>query len=222
MTTVRTFPMFRSVDPQRDPPDKLRKRQSTKRRPGNVPFVVDNLWEWKRWKDYPDYPSRRFSVFASPRVELARQCGPTGGAVYRIDLVGEFKLCQVPGHADSKEHEECRSLPKKLLEGLGQEWLDGRLEQKEQAGKLWLPCLDPNEVEGLFDTVPRLRDMREDVWKAINYWEALALITDPRGILNLDGELFFEPSSRQGEGFILRAIGREPSQRGLSAAGPAT
>ena len=206
MITVRTM-IFRSVDPQREPPDELRKRQNTKRRPGNVPFVVDNLWEGKRWKDYPDYPSRRFSVFASPRKELAEKSGPKGGTVYQIDLVGEFKLCQVRGHRDSKEHQECRSLPKKLLEKLGQEWLDGNLEQKEQAGRLWLPCLDGDEVEALFDTVPSLRDMRDDVWKAIQYWETLDLIADPTEVLNPDGEMFFEPSRRPGEGFILRAIG---------------
>jgi hypothetical protein len=41
----------------------IRFRQTTRRPPGNIPYIVDNLWEWMR----PDsFPCRRHSVFASP------------------------------------------------------------------------------------------------------------------------------------------------------------
>lgn len=43
-------------------------RQITARIPTNVPYIVDNLWEWLRPQGMP---SRRHAVYASPSVELA-------------------------------------------------------------------------------------------------------------------------------------------------------
>lgn len=52
--------------------------QRTMRPPGNVPYVVDNLWEWKRPERCAD---RRRSAFGSPRADLARKSGPEDGIV---------------------------------------------------------------------------------------------------------------------------------------------
>ena len=41
---------------------------TTSRPPGNVPYYVDNIWEWLRPEGAP---SRRKAAFASPTPELA-------------------------------------------------------------------------------------------------------------------------------------------------------
>lgn len=43
--------------------NKTYKPHATVRPPGNIPYVVVNLWEWKRPLAFPN---RRFSAFDSP------------------------------------------------------------------------------------------------------------------------------------------------------------
>ena len=83
--------IFRCVIKKPDTTTKFRKAKNTMRPPGNVPYIVDNLWEWKRPKGYPN---RRYSVFASPKPSLASASGPEGGTVYRVEFEGKYKLCQ--------------------------------------------------------------------------------------------------------------------------------
>src|SRR5699024_1257198 len=95
--------------------------RTTSRPPGNVPYVVDNLWEWKR---PARLPCRRQAVFASPSADLARASGADGARVYEVDLVGEFAAAQTMGLDDSKFHPECRALPLLLQKQLGQTWIE--------------------------------------------------------------------------------------------------
>jgi hypothetical protein len=84
--------IYRSVKADPDPTTKLNGPKKTMRPPGNVPYVVDNLWEWKRPKGYPN---RRCSVFANPDPETAGKSGAAGGTVFRVEFEGEFNLCQL-------------------------------------------------------------------------------------------------------------------------------
>ena len=83
----------------------LQRPRTTLRLPSNVPYVVDNLWEFLR----PDHmPSRRYSIYASPTPELARQnCSGSdqgqGLCVYRLVIQGEALLAQLPVK-DAREH----------------------------------------------------------------------------------------------------------------------
>ena len=87
--------IFRSVKAKPGTTTELHKYRKTIRPPGNVPYVVDNLWEWKRPKNYP---SRRFSVYAAPKESNAKKSGPDDGTVYRVEFKGKYKLCQVQGY----------------------------------------------------------------------------------------------------------------------------
>ena len=163
--------------------------KKTMRPPVNVPYVVDNLWEWKRPEGFP---SRRLSVYASPSPTLARKLGTKGSDVFLVKFARRCKLAQVIGYEDSKEHPDCRNLRKLLLKSLGQEWIDGSMTQKERAGRLWLPCLSKDEVESLFREVDILKRLRDRVFEAVTYWNDVILLKDGEGIPDPNGEVFFE------------------------------
>lgn len=182
------FKMFRAVNPKIEKTPELKKYRSTMRPPGNVPYIVDNLWEWKRPKNYPD---RRRSVFASPTPELAMKA-VGGGTAYTVKFNGKYKLCQVREYWDSKKHPDCKKLRKLLFKFFGQDWIDGKLKDKEDFGKLWIPCLTKNEMNYLFGSNEKLREIRNEIYDAITYWNDVALIKNGSGLPDPKGELFFE------------------------------
>ena len=191
--------IFRSVKKKPDTTTKFRTYKNTMRRPGNVPYVIDNLWEWKRPKRYPN---RRYSVFASPQPNLAIASGPKGGTVYRVKFKGKYRLCQLEGYSDSKDHQECKLLRKLLFDLFGQEWIDGKLTYKQEFGKLWIPCLSKDDMNHLFGANEKLRELRDEIYNSINYWDDVVLIKDGKPIPDEKGELFFEPL----EGYWLREM----------------
>ena len=191
--------IFRCVREKPDSTNRLREPKTTMRSPGNVPYVVDNLWEWKRPKKYP---SRRYSVFASPRPELAKNSGPEGGKVYAVKFKGKHKLCQVEGYSDSKVHPECKSLKKQILHMLGHEWIEGNLVKKEEIGRLWIPCLTKDDINFLFGSNKKLREIRDEVYNSINYWDDVAIIKKNMTFPDEEGELFFEAK----DGYYLKSV----------------
>jgi len=209
MNNTYNLGIFRSIIVKEDGTTRLHEYRNTMRPPRNVPYIVDNLWEWKRPKGYPN---RRFSVFASPQQDLAKKSGKDGGTVYRVEFNGKYNLCQLKGYKDSKEHPECTTLPKLLLDKLGQDWIDDKLASKiepgrllipkEGAGRLWIPCLTKKEVDSLFEEVEILKDIRDDIYNAITYWNDIVLIKKNEPVPDAEGELFFEAK----EGYYLRII----------------
>ena len=187
--TQSNFSIFRSVKPEPDTTNNLRMPKTTMRAPTYVPYLVDNLWEWKRPKNYP---SRRFSVYASPQAYLAKESGPEGGNVYSVAFKGKFKLCQVKGWSDSRWHPDCRSLKKALTKRLGQNWIDGKLSEKEELGRLWIPCLTRDEMNYLFWSNENLRKIRDEIYNAITYWDDVVLIKNGNPLPDPEGEIFFE------------------------------
>ena len=74
-------------------PSKISTPYPTRRQPGNVPYLVDNLWAWTRPEGYPD---RRQSAYASPTPEQAKASAlekdPTA---YRVAFQGDYTLAQL-------------------------------------------------------------------------------------------------------------------------------
>ena len=58
---------------------------------------------------------------------------------------------QVIGYADSKNHPDCKLLRKLLFKIFGQEWIDGKLADKDDLGRLWIPCLCKDDMNHLFE-----------------------------------------------------------------------
>lgn len=162
----------------------------TMRVPRNVPYVVDNLWEWKR----PDgYPCRRHSVYASPTPELAKESGLRDGQLYQVEFKKEVNcLIGQLGNVDSKNHPDCQKLPKLLFKLLGQGWIDASLAEKEESGRLGIPCLRKEEVELLFHS-ESLALIRDQVWDEISYWTDVRIVSPDAALLPYPhGEIFIE------------------------------
>jgi hypothetical protein len=171
----------------------------TRRAPGNVPYVVDNLWEWSRPEEFP---SRRHCVCASPSAALAQQLGGTsGGAVFTVGNLVGAKVAQIP-QKDAKFHPDATSLHKTLVKLLTLAWLgsDGTaadLLEKQAIARLWMPCLPREEAMALFENSPRLKAIEEELRQKIRFWDDAKLVAPGDGDdwPFDDGEIFFEAES---------------------------
>jgi hypothetical protein len=190
--------IYRSVLNGSNLVNRLLKTDSFVRPPVKIPFVVDNLWEWARTDKFP---SRRISAFASPRVDLARQQGPRHAEVYRVELIGRYKICQVVGYPNAVHHPDCVNIPILLFEKLGNDWLRSAMEAKLEIGRLWLPALSKDEVEQIFQKVAFFAKNRHEIISSIHFWEDVHLINDQNPIVD-DGEIFFETT----DGYYLRPL----------------
>lgn len=147
----------------------------TTRWPVNVPFLVDNLWEWRRSRQFDGYPTRRHALFAYSRRELAQQYvdeHPKDDlAVYRVILHDRFTLCQVPGLRDSKHHTDCKELRQETFRILAEHGLVedkgwsacATLDDKQTVGSLWIPGLKTEDIRTLSQASEVVRDLLEAV-----------------------------------------------------------
>ena len=182
------FKIYRAISPELKKIPLFKRYHTTMRPPKNVPYVVDNLWEWKR----PErFPNRRHSLCASPTPELALEAAG-GGTAYFVELEGKYKLCQIKNNKDSKMHKECSSLEKCLIDIIGMDWVND-LSAKRQIGKLWAPCMTKDEINDLFENNSLLKNCRNDIYNEISYWKDISLIRNGMDLPDPEGELFFEP-----------------------------
>lgn len=168
----------------------IRATRNTQRPPSNVPYFLDNLWEWTR----PDnYPCRRLSAFASPTPELALQFG-CGESVFAVEILEGAKVVQLYVQ-DAKFHQDIRQLRKLILDELGQRWIDGDMRKKEKASLLWTPCLRKDEVHavlmGAFSG-----GFIEKLLASISLWKEATFVSPSSMVLpHAEGEVFFEAAS---------------------------
>lgn len=193
--------IFRSVSTKRPVvTNELIPYRDSMRPPDNVPYVVDNLWEWKRPEEYPN---RRFSVFASPQPHLALESDPENGKIFKVELQGQFKLCQLTKYTDARYHPDCKKeFRRRLIKLLGEKWPDAPMNEKEEVGRIFLPCLTKGEMEELFQCNKKLQEIRDQLYDAITYWSDVKILSNAREIPDDRGEIFFEPFG----GYVLRKV----------------
>lgn len=185
--------IYRAVNPDDVRLGELIQARSTSRPPGNVPYVVDNLWEWMRPEHFP---CRRQAVFASPSAELALKSGAQGAHVYEVEFAGEFIGAQTVGLEDSKFHPECRTLRRLLLDKLKQPWVDAGMDEKALPGRLWMPCLKKAEVQLVLDMGEQQGFWSvAEIAEAVRYWDTIQKIEDPDILPDPCGEVFFVPTA---------------------------
>jgi len=167
----------------------------TKRMPKNVPYLVDNLWEWLRPSGYP---SRRHAVYASPNQELALGSAHPNGtnrthfAVGRVIPVGTVRAVQLKV-TDAKRHPDVEALPDAIRQWLGQSWIDSPLTMKLPLGALFLPVVDSEDVERALNQIPGGDELRKVIVKTSSFWaDATPLDVNMACLSNESGELFFE------------------------------
>ena len=176
------------------------------RPPGNIPYIVDNLWEWARPSEYAN---RRMSAFASPTPELAAIAYGSDCHVYKVEFPenSSFKICQLirpDKNQDSRFHYECKCLKKKIIGHFGNNWFDNDLREKQKIACLWMPCLKKEETEYFFQNSDQLKGIKDELYNFIKYWNDVVLLKDQEDIPDDQGELFFEYP----DGYYLRSVGQ--------------
>ncbi len=160
---------------------------STRRVPSNIPYLVDNMWEWLR----PDHmPSRRTAVFASPQRELALQYANESTALCKVQLPRSARVAQVVDYPDARFHPDVKRLPRIMLGTLEQKWVDSAMTKKGSGlGWLYMPVLSKDEVDALLSACSLGQAIATQMKTESTFWQDTNLV-DPNLHLT-DGELFF-------------------------------
>jgi hypothetical protein len=162
-------------------------RNPGRRLPGNVPYLVDNVWEYVR---PDDMPSRRHAIYASPTPELALQNAIAGGlapdeyVACRLAFRYQPALIQLTVN-DARHHPDIRRLQQLVNKEL-RHWAAHALQAKLSLAPLFLPGISKDELGSAAAGDALLDALLRKAAGAVTIWSP-----DP-GKVNPDGELFFE------------------------------
>lgn len=177
--------IFRAVPHVTFNPEHEYRRHPGTRLPANVPYLVDNLWEFTR----PDaMPSRRKSVYASPTAALALDGAagvgrPKDGFIAcRVECRSAPKTFQL-SVADARYHPDVKKLQKTVHDRLAGPVPVG-LEDKLALAPLFVPGMTRDELQAAVDGNAGLRELVMELAALVTLWKDTP---DPAV-----GELFFE------------------------------
>jgi hypothetical protein len=179
--------LYRAVPATRVRPGEKKCRHEGRRLPGNVPYLVDNLWEYTRPEGRP---SRRHAVYASPTPELALQNAiadglpPSGYVACRLAFHYEPAIMQLTV-SDARHHRDIRTLQQLVNRELG-ERAGAPLADKLALAALFLPGVTRQELADAMAAAPLLDELVRKAAAAVTFWSAT-----PDQVAE-DGELFFE------------------------------
>ena len=116
---------------------------TTSRAPGNVPYYVDNIWEWLRPNGAP---SRRRAAFASPTPELAAAGAQDDVAdAWRVELVDgqpAYQITKGEHPQDAKHHADIARLKRLIMGELHHcAWFDLPLSERKPELDLFVPVV---------------------------------------------------------------------------------
>jgi hypothetical protein len=169
---------------------------TTSRAPGNVPYFVDNIWEWLR----PDHmPSRRRASFASPEPELAAL--GAGGSVadaYQVELLDRQPAVQIvrdPRPEDARFHSDVARLKTLVLrQQLEKSWYDLPATERLAEATLFLPCATASEIEEAIRTSQFLN--ASEIQASSTFWSDVDLFAADEKPPHPRGEIFFAGAYR--------------------------
>jgi hypothetical protein len=196
------MPMFRAVPKEGFDPLKIYAPQATRRMPSNVPFVVDNVWEWLR---PGGAPSRRQAVYASPTPAGARASASAVGGnpedyvVCELEIFSEGLCLAHLKVADAREHSDIGVLMRYLARAFGSHFSDAAIADKLPFAALYLPAVSGHELGELFASSPELALIGKHLRSVSTFWQDASL-----GLENHNGELFFE--MQPGEHYRLHPL----------------
>jgi len=170
---------------------------TTRRIPKNIPYLVDNVWEFLRPRGAP---SRRHAAYASPTPELALQNASSApGKTYEVCEVvlrpeAMLVVCSV---SDERLHADVRQLPIELLAVLGEALSTGPVAQNLGLAPLFMPAVPAEDLRAFFGRHPNLAERCRMVSR---FWNDACLLT--LGDLGRapgnagDAEIFFDARRR--------------------------
>lgn len=179
------MPIFRAVRLDTFDPKRVHIRHSSQRLPGNVPYLIDNLWEFARPQGKP---SRRYAVYASPTVELALAGAHPGGPspnqylACRVVFRNEPQIFQL-SVPDARHHPDVKRL-QRLVHDRMANWGGRNLDSKLGLAPLFMPGTTREELSAAMKNNSELRNIVEEAAAAVTMWRD---VPDP-----LRGEIIFE------------------------------
>lgn len=180
--------LYRAIPQVENLSGQVHRKVGTLRAPSNIPYLVDNLWEFLR----PDYmPSRRHAVYASPTPELAMANASahteSGYTVCTVDITGTAMVAQL-SVKDARYHEDVRLLPRLILAIMGKEFSALPLATRVELAPLFMPYMRKEDLAELALTSPTLRLCLNKANDESTFWPSATTRPDPAN----SGELFFE------------------------------
>lgn len=172
-------------------------RFETPRAPSNIPFYVDNIWEWLR---PVGFPSRRHSAFAAPTKQLAAKAiNCSIDNVYEVELARDAIACQIvrsENPEDAKFHPDLKRLRELVIGRLPSSWFQSDLTERFKIGALFLPCCPPEQVDTLMRDCKILK--QDEIRRATTIWKDVEIISPMELTSNMheSGEIFFEGGYR--------------------------
>jgi hypothetical protein len=162
-------------------------RNPGRRLPGNVPYLVDNIWEFARPLDMP---SRRHAVYGSPTPELALDNASADGLARHEYVACLLEFRYVPAMiqldvTDARIHPDIGKLQKLVNRRLG-DWSAAAVDDKLALAPLFLPGVTRTELLSAMVDAPQLRDLVHEAAACATLWSPNA------NAIDANGELFFE------------------------------
>lgn len=184
--------MFRAVPKSGFDVNTIYRPLLTRRTPSNVPYLIDNIWEWLRPEEFP---SRRFSAYASPTAQFALDNASAVGSnisdyivckvIFNIDNI---KLAHIP-IKDAKFHSDISKIMRYVMSHLGKDFSNMSVEEKYQHGALFMPGVSKEEMNVYFHSSSSANQLGQYLQKLSTFWQDANTQTQLH-----DGELFFEIS----------------------------
>lgn len=186
--------MYRAVPKEGFDADKRYVASTTRRAPSNVPYLVDNIWEWLR----PAHaPSRRHAAYASPTPELAlanaSAVGPDPSlyVVCEISTTGAGLILAHLQVADARLHEDISRIVRVVAKAQGPNFTDMPIGLKALHAPLYLPAVAKGELEEYFTRSAERENLASELRRISTFWQDARYEPQPN-----DGELFFQLRDR--------------------------
>lgn len=179
------MPIFRAVRLDAYDPDQIHVRHNGQRLPKNVPYFIDNLWEYAR---PGGMPSRRHAVYASPTPELALAGASPGRQVSNQHIACVVSFRNEPrifrlSVADARDHPDVKKLQGLVHDRLTN-WGQRGLYSKLGLAPLFMPGTTREELSAAMKSYPELQAIVDELAAAVTIWDDIA---NP-----LSGEIIFE------------------------------
>jgi hypothetical protein len=166
--------------------ERIHRWRPSVRLPSNVPYVVDNLWEYLR---PADMPCRRNAVYASPSAELAVRCAvqpstplPTA---YVVAITGPYRVAQLDVE-DAREHADLRAV-RAMVQERQREWAELPWETRPRLGILFAPGATKADWERVTGEDAIVSVVVAELSSLSTFWASAHA-----PVASSSGELFFE------------------------------
>jgi hypothetical protein len=182
--------MYRAVPKASFGPNAQFEGLTTRRTPSNVPFLVDNLWEWLR----PEHaPSRRHAMYASPTPELALAnasavgSDPSKYVVCELETSGPGLVLAHLLVKDARDHHDIGALVRLVSGSMGREFGSLPLAEKTAHAALYVPAVSKEELSVYFESTEAAKQLAKEVRAVSTFWQDASYTPQDH-----NGEFFFE------------------------------